>query len=514
MGATPGPIAVAMARAGHYPCPIVTMAASMRPRTPALLRAGQRLLTGALLLTLLSLLGGSRELSSLNTVLARGELRLVTRPGPITYYEDGRGPNGFEYLLARKFADHLGVRLRVTTTDTLAGLHQMLGGPNADFAAATLTVTPYRLTHTRFSQPYGETVQTVLHRRGTAAPRVVADLLGRDLVVISDSSHEERLRELRVSHPALDWRSLPDVEMADLMEMVHSGEAELAIVDALSFEANRNLYHNARAAFAISESQPLAWAFPRHGDESLARAANAFLAEMRASGYLAELKARFFTGVEDFSVSSAQVFFSLVESRLPRFEAMFKAVAAETGIDWHLLAAIAYQESHWNPRAVSPTGVKGLMMLTRAAAKEVAVTDRTDAEQSLWGGARYFLQIKARIPERIAEPDRTWFALAAYNVGFGHLEDARILTQRAGRDPDLWQDVREHLPLLQNLQYYSTVRNGYARGNEPVLYVRNIRKYLRILQWRSVEAMRRREQVPALEPRVDEAWNPRSFLGL
>src|SRR5690606_23333055 len=159
--------------------------------------------------------------------------------------------------------------------------------------------------------------------------------------------------------------------------------------------------------------------------------------------------ARFCAGGGDFRVACALVFFGLMVARLPRFEGMFKTVAAETGLDWHLLAAIAYQESHWNPRAVSPTGVKGLMMLTRAAAGEVAVADRTDPEQSLWGGARYFLKLKARIPARIPEPDRTWFALAAYNVGLGHLEDARILTQRAGRDPDLWREVREYLPLLQ-----------------------------------------------------------------
>ncbi|MDY0070097.1 MAG: membrane-bound lytic murein transglycosylase MltF [Porticoccaceae bacterium] len=486
----------------------------MRPRTPTLLRTGQRLLAAVLILALLSLLSGSRELSTLNTVLTRGELRLVTRPGPLTYYEDGRGANGFEYLLARKFATHLGVRLRVTTTDTLASLGHMLGGPNADFAAATLTVTAERRRQFRFSDPYGETAQVLVYRRGTAAPRTIDDLLGRDLVVITDSAHEERLEMLRASHPGLAWRALPDAEMSDLLEMVQGGEAELAIIDTLSFDAHSTLYHNVRAAFTLGDPEPLAWAFPRHGDDSLARAANAYLAEMRANGQLDELKARFFTGVEDFSVSSAQVFFSLVDARLPRFEAMFKTVAAETGLDWHLLAAIAYQESHWNPRAVSPTGVKGLMMLTRAAAGEVAVADRTDPEQSLWGGARYFLKLKARIPARIPEPDRTWFALAAYNVGLGHLEDARILTQRAGRDPDLWREVREYLPLLQKRQYYSTVKNGYARGNEPVLYVRNIRKYLRILQWRSMEAARRQDLAPPAEPEAAESWDPRSFLSL
>ena len=486
----------------------------MRLKTPRIQKNTQRLLLGPLLLFFLSLLSGSKELSQLESVLARGELRMVTRPGPITYYEDGRGPNGFEYVLAHQFAEHLGVKLRVTTTDTLATIYNMLGGPNADFAAATLTITPYRLHFTRFSEPYAHTVQTVLYRRGTRPPAGVEDLIDSHLVVIADSSHEERLRELSNDYPGLSWQSIADVEMIELMEMVHNGEVQYAIIDSTTYGAHSNLYHNARAAFEISDPQPLAWGFSRHGDDSLARAANRFFAQVRASGVLDKLKIQFFTGVEDFSLSSSHQFFKMVETRLPDFIDLFKTVAEETSIEWHLLAAIAYQESHWNPRAVSPTGVKGLMMLTHGAAKEVDVSDRTDAEQSLRGGAQYFLKVKARIPERIEDPDRTWFALAAYNVGLGHLEDARVLTQRAGKNPDLWQDVREHLPLLQRRQHYSTVRHGYARGNEPVLYVRNIRKYMRILQWQSIEEARRENRGTRDNEIQPIHWDLRSFRTL
>ncbi len=505
------------------PIPASTLGASqatvgshhfMRALTPGIHLAIKRLVVGITVLASLGLLHGSQEMSLLDSILARGELRMATRPGPLTWYEDGRGANGFEYLLVREFADRLGVELKVTTTATLGGIFNMLGGPNADLGAAVLTVTPDRERRIRFSDPYAETVQMVLHRRGTRAPASVEDLVGRELVVIADSSHEERLVELREAYPALAWRRLADAEMLDLMEMVHRGEVEFAIIDSTTYNANRNLYFNARAAFEISDPQPLAWAFAYHGDSSLIRAVNAFLEDIRGSGLLDELKLRFFTGIEDFSLSSSHVFFQMVESRLPQFEESFRRVAEETGIDWHLLAAMAYQESHWNPEAVSPTGVKGLMMLTRRAASEVGVTDRTDAEQSLWGGAHYYLQVKDRIPARITEPDRTWFALAAYNVGLGHLEDARVLTQRAGKNPDLWQDVREHLPLLQRRQYYSTVRHGYARGNEPVTFVANIRKYMRILQWRSNEEERREMRVPEPIETTPEKWDLRSFMTL
>ncbi|MDE2305184.1 MAG: transglycosylase SLT domain-containing protein, partial [Gammaproteobacteria bacterium] len=152
-------------------------------------------------------------------------------------------------------------------------------------------------------------------------------------------------------------------------------------------------------------------------------------------------------------------------------------------LDWRLLAAIAYQESKWNPSATSPTGAKGLMQLTHDTAVAAAVHDPDDPRQSIFGGARYFREVLQKIPSHVPEPDRTWFALAAYNIGFGHLEDARVLAQKAGRNPDSWQDVREFLPLLAQPNWYAQTQNGYARGWEPVRYVDNVRGYRDMLEW-------------------------------
>jgi len=162
---------------------------------------------------------------------------------------------------------------------------------------------------------------------------------------------------------------------------------------------------------------------------------------------------------------------------------LFKIVADEFDIDWRFLAAISYQESHWNPNATSPTGVRGLMMLTQQTARQLSISDRLDPYQSLKGGAQYFIEMSEKIPARIKDPDKTWLALAAYNIGYGHLEDARIMTQRNGKDPDLWRDVRESLPLLSVKEYYRQTKHGFARGSEPVKYVRNIRNYYDLLLW-------------------------------
>ncbi|MCK9505581.1 MAG: membrane-bound lytic murein transglycosylase MltF [Porticoccaceae bacterium] len=460
------------------------------------------------------LLSQSRELSRLEAIVANGEITLITRQGPITYYEDAKGKNGFEYLLARDFADYLGVRLDVTTTETLSQLFNMLGGPNGDFAGATLTITPQRLQDYIFSDSYDAVVQTVIYRRGSRAPREIVDLIGKQVAVIADSSHEEHLRDLQRDYPELSWISIQGAEMIELMEMVAAGEIDFAVIDSTTFDAHRSIYPRAARGFDISESQELAWAFPKNGDRSLVNAANRFLQQSRDSGRLAELKTQFFSDIEHFSVAGSLLFVQRLKTRLPEYRPLFERTADRLGIDWHLLAAIAYQESHWNPGAVSPTGVKGMMMLTHDAASEVNVSNRRNVKQSIRGGAEYFLATKARIPADIVEPDRTWFALAAYNVGLGHLEDARVLTDRAGRNPDLWSDVKDFLPLLQRQKYYSTVRHGYARGQEPVGYVRNVIKYRRLLQWNTIEENRRSQRDEKYSPPEIQEWNLDSFKTL
>jgi peptidoglycan lytic transglycosylase F len=486
----------------------------MRRRLLKLRRSTRRLIASSALFLIIVLLSQSRESTQLETILARGSIKFITRPGPITYYEDAKGQNGFEYLLARDFADFLGVTLDITSTNSLSQLFNMLGGPNGDFAGATLTITPERQKKYRFSQPYSEVVQVVLYRRGNRRPGSVDDLLEKRLAVVKDSSHEERLKELQQDNPDLSWNSIEGIEMIELMEMVNEGEVDYAIVDSTTYNAHQTIYPRAVTAFEISEPQHLAWAFPKRGDQSLLNAANLFLKDAHSTGRIKELDSKFFSNIENFSIAGSQLFRARMKTRLPAFKPLFQKAAKDRGMDWHLLAAIAYQESHWNPTAVSPTGVKGMMMLTRQAASEVGVNDRFNAAQSIHGGAQYFLYTKARIPKDIVDPDRTWLALAAYNVGLGHLEDARVLTERAGKDPHLWRHVREHLPLLQKKKYYLKARYGYARGQEPVTFVKNVRKYMRMLQWNTIEENRRTDREERqIQPDTPE-WHPESFKTL
>jgi membrane-bound lytic murein transglycosylase F len=282
----------------------------------------------------------------------------------------------------------------------------------------------------------------------------------------------------------------------------------------MAYFMDRSIYPKARAAFDLSEPEPVGWAFPSHGDDSLIDAANQFLTDFKQSGKLELLKKRSLEQANKFNLAGSQLFLKRIKTRLPKYQKMFEDIAEKNNMDWHLLAAISYQESHWNAKAKSPTGVRGLMMLTLPTAKEMGVSNRLDPLQSLEGGVKYFFQTKSRLPSDITEPDRTWLTLAAYNVGMGHLEDARVLTDRAEKNPDLWKDVKDFLPLLQNKVYYSTVRHGYARGHEPVQYVQNVLHYQSILKRNSLDIRRQKNKSTAKDiPHIND-WSPGSLLSL
>ena len=429
----------------------------------------------------LLLLPGCGNGDSLDRILDEGELVVATRNGPTTYFIEKGESAGFEHELVTVVAEELGVEARFVLRHNIGDILEDVRSREVDFAAAGLTVTRTREAEFRFSLPYYQVDPEVLYLAGTRKPRKIEDLYGGRVVILAGSSYAEALEELRAEHPALEWEEIENVEPLDLMDMVSTGEADYALVDSNEFVANRSFHPKLRVGFHLGEQQTLAWLFTqRPEDRRLIEKANDFLARLEADGTLAQLKEHEFGHAWDVSVVDSQTFNRRMRNRLPRYEELFRQVAAEYQLDWHLLAAVSYQESHWEPRARSPTGVRGMMMLTQTTAKEMGVDNRLDALQSLRGGARYLKKIKRLLPEDIYEPDRTWFAL----------EDARILTERQGGDPHLWEDVKERLPLLQRSKFYKTLKHGYARGSEPVTYVKNIRHYYNILAWQDIAANR------------------------
>jgi membrane-bound lytic murein transglycosylase F len=439
----------------------------------------------ALAIVILSLLLGtcSPGLNLVEQVQRGGVLKVVTRNAPTTYYLGLDGPVGPEYELAKGFADFLGVELEMYTLDNVAQILPEVAGGRAHIAAAALITTPERKEALEFGPPYREVTQQLVYRQGSAAPDTLERTHGSRFEVVAGSSYVETLEALRASSPGLTWIENPSRDVQELLGLVSSGEIDYTLADSTAVLLNRFFHPDIRIAFDVSAPQPVAWAFRGSEDRSLLEQAERYFEEAKASGRIGEILDRYYGHADRFDYVGTRTFLRHIETRLPRYQALFEEASAEHGWDWRLLAALSYQESHWNPQAVSPTGVRGMMMLTLPTAEAMGVIDREDPEQSIRGGARYLKEMMARIPERIPEPDRTWMAFAAYNIGYGHLEDARRLAQRRGLDPDRWTDVRDTLPLLTQERWYRETRLGYARGWEPVRFIENIRRYYEVLAW-------------------------------
>lgn len=440
---------------------------------------GWRLCLAALLLVLFATSGNS-PITHLERIEARGSLMMLTLNGATTYYIGSEGETGFEYELARAFAGYIGQPLEVIALPTFAELVDYLERGQGDFIAANLSRTAERQANLRFAPPYQAVAPVVVYRRGSNRPANLEELREGRLAILAGTSYEPLLNQLA---PGLEWQLKDQASIEDLFDAISNEELDYTIVDSNILELNRRFFPAIRPAFELDVPQDLAWATQRGDDDSLVQKMREFFTLAEDNGYLADLQQRHYDHVENYEPVGTFTFMRQIRERLPPLRPYFEQAAEDYGLDWRLLAAVGYQESHWNPNAVSATGVRGVMMLTRRTARQLGVANRTDPQQSIDGGARYLRNMIDRLPERIQHPDRLWLALAAYNVGFGHLEDARILTQRRGGDPDRWLDVRDHLPLLTQERWYSQTRYGYARGYEPVHFVENIRTFHEILMW-------------------------------
>jgi membrane-bound lytic murein transglycosylase F len=420
--------------------------------------------------------------SVLSQIKQLGELRVATVNSPTTYYQGPTGETGFEYDLAKGLADRLGVQLKIIVAPTPPEALRLVQQNKAHFAAAGIAVTEGASRSYRFSQPLLSVVPQLVFRQGAPRPKDWSDLHGR-LRVVRGSAHAEMLRALKATkYPDLRWEETDDQESEELLYMVANEELHYTIANSDLLAINQRYYPMLRVAFPVGEAQDLAWAFPQPSDDSLFTLALGYLQEV-GGAEMARLRDRYFGHVEQVGYYGAVTLATDAEVRLPRYRKSFELAAGKYRVDWRLLAAMGYQESHWDPLATSPTGVKGIMQLTLDTASVLKVANREDPAQSIDGGARYFAQIQAQLPASIPEPDRTWMALAAYNMGIGHLLDARALTRQLGGDADRWLDVRNSLPLLTQSKWHALTKHGYARGHEAVTYVGNIRTYYDMLMW-------------------------------
>jgi peptidoglycan lytic transglycosylase F len=421
--------------------------------------------------------------SLIDQVKTLGELRVATRTSPLSYYLGSDGtPQGPEYDLAKRFADQLGVRLTIAPMRSYDEIYQALRSGRVHLAAAGLKVPARPIDGIEFGPTYQRVHEHLIYRRGASKPTSLADIGNGDLEVAAGSSHARALSAARDTLPELVWVEDATANSQALLEGVADGSIDYTIADSTEFAFAHDAHTDLRIAFDFPGSQSLAWAasdrYPEFREQM-----GSYFAHLNAKGELAAVVSRYYDRSEAAEFAEDPAFMRHVQSRLPLYKKWFEEAAEQSSQDWRLLAAIGYQESKWNPLAASTSGAFGLMQLTLQSASALKISNPTDPHQNILGGARYFRQLYEKIPAHVSEPDRTWFALAAYNIGYGHVEDARVLAQKAGRDPDSWDDVREFLPLLAQEEWYTQTQNGYARGWEPVRYVDNVRNYVDLLEW-------------------------------
>jgi len=402
--------------------------------------------------------------SQLEQIRQRGEIRVGTLYGPTSYYQRDDTALGFDYELAQLYADWLGVKLTIVPAYSTAELVEQLQKGKLDLAAAAIVVTPERRKLFRFGPGFYQVSPKLVYRNGSPRPKNLGDIKG-SIVVPAGSTGEDLMKELAKQYPNLKWSTNRDADVEELLKQVADGKVDYTVVQDTILARTQRYYPELTEGLTLASKQTVAWAMTKLPDDSLYASIIDFFGQRFMDGAIAKLDEKYFGHVQNF--------------------------------DWRLLAAISYQESHWDPQARSYTGVRGMMMLTGPTAKAMGVNDRTHPEESIKGGARYLQEMMAKVPDSVPADEKVWFALTAYNIGYGHMMDARRLTKELGKNPDAWSDVKEVLPLLQQSRWHRKVRYGYARGGEARNYVNNVRQYYQSLLWLDNEQQKahRREEL-------------------
>ena len=410
-----------------------------------------------------------------------GELVVLTVNGPATYFEDAQGlPSGFEYDLASLFAKDLGVKVSFLLVDSPAKIDRALRAGQAHLAAAALARHFDFPGGLAWGPSYFTTQHQIVWRTAEPKPKAMKDLEAKRVGVIEESVADWLLSE-PVKIPVPVERFPPGTEITDLLERVAAGTLDCALVESNRFTLARKFFPQLDVAFTVGKPVDYAWLVSTVDKKRVLNAAKPFFERITKDGTLKRLVERYYGHAARITPVDSGKLLDLITNQLPKLKPHFEEGEHVSGVDWRLVAAIAYQESHWDATATSPTGVRGIMMLTEETADRLQVKNRLDPRESVVGGARYFALLKESLPPRIGEPDRTFLALAAYNLGVGHMEDARVLAQRAGLNPDKWQDVRQVLGKLTDPDTFQGLKHGYARGYEALQFVDNVRNYYDIL---------------------------------
>ncbi|VAW52131.1 Membrane-bound lytic murein transglycosylase F (EC 4.2.2.n1) [hydrothermal vent metagenome] len=417
-----------------------------------------------------------KPISLLEKIKQRGKLIVLTTNLPTTYYYSRDNKyTGPEYDMAESFAASLNVKVEYKVLDSTKKIITALRANEGDIAAASLTITESRKKEFDFGPAYQTANEYLVCHRSKKRIKKAMDIKGVEIIVAADSSYINTLK----TYSGASWTEDSDVNSEALLDQVAKKKIECTVSDSTLYSIERRYHTEIQNKFTLSKGSKLAWMINKNNDELLIMINNWF-GEYKNNHGLAVMLEKYYGYVEIFDYVDTHKFLKRIKTRLPKYKNFFIDAAYKNSLKPSLLAAQSYQESHWDRKAKSPTGVRGIMMLTQPVAKSMGVTNRLHAEQNIYAGAKFQAKMKKMVVD-VNEPDRSWLALAAYNVGRGHFRDAQSLARKLNKNPDHWADMKDVLPLLSQKKYYKKLRYGYARGNEPVRYVMRIRSYNELL---------------------------------
>ncbi|MGX2974284.1 membrane-bound lytic murein transglycosylase MltF [Ursidibacter arcticus] len=393
---------------------------------------------------------------------------------PLSYFVGANGQEGIEFDLANAFANYLKVKLQIESYPSSEMLFQALKKGEVDIVAAGLLFNLDNIKEFQIGASYYSASWQVVYQKGTQRPYKIEDIKG-ELVIPAGSAVLPILQQLKENNPQLHWIINDQFTQEELLLQVAEGKIPYTVATSVDVSAAQHIKPNVAVGFDLTDESPVVWYLANNAYSELQAALLEFMHQANETGVIARIEEKYFNHLTQFDYVDSQSYLKAIESTLPKYQHLFEKYRGD--LEWQMLAAIAYQESHWDPNATSPTGVRGIMMLTRDTADRMNIKDRTNPEQSVKAGSEYLHLLMSRLPNTIAKEDRIWFGLAAYNMGLGHLIDVRRLTKQLGGDPDNWLDVKKNLPRLAEKRYYSDLKYGYARGFEAFNYVENIRRY-------------------------------------
>jgi len=435
--------------------------------------------------------------SNWDLIQKRGVLIYGTRASLLSYFKSGDDIIGYEYQLLKKFTEAKGLQLKTKLYDSNGDLFDDLENGKIDIASGHLTVTKARAEKFSFTTPISQTNIDLIthfeHRNKTD----LLDFQKKHGVIIENSSYQELLSELPNFKPT-KLSTSADLSLFDIIRKINSKEIDYTFGDSEIIDIYQHFIPGIYQVIQLSEATDTAFMLRQNRSKDLKQLLDEFITQAKQTDLLKELKGQIMVHIPDIDKANTVTFFDKLQTTWPEIKDLVYQVAEENDFDIALLAAISYQESHWEVNAKSFTGVKGLMMLTESAAQDMNVEDRTDPKQSLEGGIRYLRHMQNKIPDRIEEPHKTLMALAAYNIGFGHLEDARILTQKAGKNPDNWFEIEPFLAKLNNPSIKHELKRGNADGYTAVIYVNNIMTFKQLMNWKINKEM----QFTKFQPQV------------